>query len=135
MRNLLETLKREFDAEDDSFLIKLRCDFYWDKNAFERLTNAMKGYCEKNQENKLLERWIAEGFWFISHFVKDYSSHPHFPKPYTPEYYEKAYERLDDLAYWFFFGQSPYIGGKGFESLEPLPESLNLIESNFEETK
>lgn len=122
MRNLLETLRCEFDAEENSFLIKLRCDFYWDKDAFERLTEAMRDYCYESQEKNLLERWIAEGFWFISHFVKDHSLHPSFPRPYAPEYYEKAYERLDDLAYWFFFGQSPYIEGKRFEPLEKSPD-------------
>lgn len=135
VKNYLEILKHEFDAEDGSFLIQLRCNLYWDKTAFERLTDAMKVCCESSEENQLLERWLAEGFWYVQDFVKAHTSHPNFSKPYSPLYYEKAYERLDDLAYWFFTGESPYLQGKGFERLEDLPQTLNLFESHIEETK
>lgn len=135
VESYINILKHEFDAEDGSFLIQLRCSFYWDKTAFERLVAAMKNCCENNQENQLLERWLAEGFWFVQDFVEAHTSHPNFSKPYSPLYYEKAYERLKDLAYWFFTGESPYLEGKGFESLDNLPETLNLFENNFEETK
>jgi hypothetical protein len=118
VEDYLQILKHEFDAEEDSFLTQLRCNFYWDKNAFGRLTNAMKICCENYDKKELLERWMAEGFWFVQYFVKSHTSHPDFPKPYAPVYYEKAYERLDDLAYWFFLGQSPYLDEKGFEKIE-----------------
>lgn len=33
-------LQQEFDGEDGSFLIQLRCNFYWDKLALERLVKS-----------------------------------------------------------------------------------------------
>ena len=110
-------LKSEFDADDDSFSINLRIQLYWDKKAFARLTNAMKTCCEQEEKSESMERWLAEGFWYFSWFVKDWSQHENFPRPETEEYYEAAYERLDDLAYWFFVGESPYSNGQGFEPL------------------
>ena len=37
--------------------------------------------------------------------------------PDPPEYYEKAYERLSDLAYYCLEGESPYLSGTGFEPM------------------
>lgn len=134
MEDYLEVLKHEFSAEEGSFLIQLRCNLYWDKTAFAKLTDAMKVCCQVNAANQQLERWLAEGFWYLQTFVRDWSSHPNFRKPYLPEYYEKAYTRLDDLAYWFFCGQSPYLESRGFEPLEETAQ-LDLFETNLEESK
>ncbi|WP_344978752.1 hypothetical protein [Streptosporangium fragile] len=41
----LELLRREFDAEDGSFLVQLRCDLQWDRQAFSRLEQAMRRVC------------------------------------------------------------------------------------------
>lgn len=66
----LSFLRSAFDAEQGSFLARLRGDLDWDQQAFSRLD-------------------------------------------------ESAYERLHDLAYWLFQGESPYKGGSGFEELVP----------------
>ncbi len=58
-----------------------------------------------------IERRIAQGFWYLERFVPEWSNHPNFPRPYEEQYYQAACERLSDLAYWFFFGESPYEGG------------------------
>ena len=58
-----------------------------------------------------IERWIALGFWYLEQFVPDWTNHPNFPRPYEEQYYLAACERLRDLAFWFFWGQSPYEGG------------------------
>jgi hypothetical protein len=55
-----------------------------------------------------IERWVANGFWYLDTFVPEWSSHPDFPRPHGDDYYQAAYRRLGDLAYWFFFGESPY---------------------------
>jgi hypothetical protein len=65
----------------------------------------------------LLDRWMAEGFWYVPSFVRDWTTHPNFPRIHNAEYYQKAYQRLDDLAYWFFFGESPYLNESGFEPM------------------
>jgi hypothetical protein len=113
----LDVLNREFSAEDGSFLIQMRTNLTWDKVAFSRLVTAMEACCKAGEGQEKLERWLAEGFWYVSWFVRKWTTHPNFPRPQPPEYHEKALERLDDLAYWFFFGDSPYEGGRGFEPL------------------
>jgi hypothetical protein len=108
MENYLAVLEKEFRAEDGSFLLQLRVNLIWDKEAFLRLSDAMKKYCENHSQETKVDKWIAEGFWWMQLFTRDWSSHPNFPRKQPPEYYEKACKLLDDLAYWFFIGQSPY---------------------------
>lgn len=117
MGGYLEILEHELNAGDGSFLIKLRCDLEWDRAAFTRLTDAMKQCCEELAGAEVIDRWLAGGFWYLSFFVKDWTTHPNFPKKEPDDYYAKAYERLDSLAYWFFMGESPYEGAQGFEPL------------------
>src|SRR5947209_3744657 len=141
----LKTLAHEFRAGEDSFLLQLRIDLYWDKEAFDRLTEAMRQCCKHYQysqdqidrelreqeqltkeqiedeqfadeyylqkQDTMLPRWLAEGFWHLSTFVRDWTSHPAWEKTIDrePEYFAKAYERLDDLASWFFSGNCPWI--------------------------
>lgn len=107
-------LKHELGHEDEgngggSFLLRLRCDLEWDRAAFTRLIDAMQSCAKAHEGCDTLPRWIAEGFWFVSYFVKEWSSHPDFAKSFNNAYYEAAYERLGDLAYWLFHGESPYL--------------------------
>lgn len=118
MNDYLTALRNEFEAAgEDSFLIQIRPHLDWDKAAFTRLITAMKTCCEHYNKQDKLDRWVAEGFWFIPTFVRDWTTHPNFPRVHAEEYYERAYKRLDDLAYWFFQGESPYIGNAGFDPL------------------
>lgn len=115
--NYLSILKSEFDAAKDSFLIKLRSNLEWDKDAFSRLTSAMQMYCKRRIKSEIVECWLAQGFWFIPGFVRDWTSHSNFPRVHSQDYYENAYRRLDDLAWWFFMGDSPHSDDKGFEPM------------------
>lgn len=117
MDDYLKILRHEFTAEDHSFLIKLRIDLIWDHDAFLSLTEAMRACCEKHSKTDTLERWLAEGFWYVQRFVRDWTQHPQFPRPYPADYYERAYRRLDDLAEWFFTGSRPAEPGTGFERI------------------
>ncbi|MCU0783799.1 MAG: hypothetical protein MUF81_07070 [Verrucomicrobia bacterium] len=117
MEDFMTILKNEFDAGEGSFLIKLRPNLEWDKDAFNRLVTAMKLCAESKSSEPKLERWVAEGFWFVSWFVRSWAAHPRFPKDHAADYYERAFSRLDDLAYWYFKGLSPYKDGKHFEDL------------------
>lgn len=110
-------LRHEFEAGEASFLIQLRCDLQWDKVAFGRLSAAMLEACRAGAQDDRLERWLAEGFWYLQTFVRDWSGHPHFPRPHPAAYYDRALTKLDDLAFWFFTGKSPYEGQTGFEPL------------------
>lgn len=109
MKTYLDILKAEFSAEENSFLLKLRIDLEWDQQAYRTMVEAMKMYCENHSDETKVDKWLAEGFWYIPSFTRDWSSHPNFPRPYSEEYYRNAYEELDDLAFWFFMGENPKI--------------------------
>jgi hypothetical protein len=122
------TLQHEFNAHEGSFLLQLRTELVWDKVAFSRLTAAMLECCKAYDISAdppsthwpgspyyeaSIPRWLAEGFWYLSSFVRDHTSHPAWREKIArePDYYDQAYERLADLAYWFFTGQSLYLDG------------------------
>jgi len=111
----METLKREYEAQDGSFLLEVRTSLRWDREVFSRLTAAMKQCCIDSAGKDVLDRWLAELFWYLSDFVRDWTMHPNFPRMYPREYYEKAYERLYNLAYWYFRGYSPYTDNVRFD--------------------
>lgn len=100
-------LRSEFDAEPGSFLLQLRTDLTWDTVAFSRLVSCMEACAAAHVGVSALPRWIAEGFWFCGYFVQEWSSHNDFPRKHPADYYAAAYERLRDLAYWLFVGESP----------------------------
>jgi len=101
-------LRAEFEGVDDTtFLLQLRINLTWDAAAFSKLITAMEACAIAHEEVSSLPRWIAEGFWYYGYFVQEWSSHSNFPREHAPEYYEAAYERLRDLAYWLFIGTSP----------------------------
>ena len=104
-------LRREFEAGEGSFLLALRGDLHWSRQGFLRLVGAMQAYVEANPERETLERWIAEGFWYVGWFVREWSSHPNFPQDYEAGYYQRAYQRLFDLAFWLFSGNCPNASG------------------------
>ncbi|MEV4754986.1 hypothetical protein AB0J86_07720 [Micromonospora sp. NPDC049559] len=104
----LAVLRREFDAEEGSFLLGLRGRLEWDRDAFRRLERAMRAACVRQQGREVFERWLAEGFYEVSHFVPDWTGHPNFPRPQPREYYEDCLERVADLADWFFRGEHAY---------------------------
>ena len=118
MIDYLDILKTEFSAGDDSFLIKLRGYFEWDKEAFHRLTEAMKVCCIEMEKEETLPRWLCKGFYYLSHVVRDFVATGHYRREHSKEYYQKAFRRLDDLASWFFKGRSPYMDGIGYEPME-----------------
>lgn len=110
MSDTLAILRHEFDAEEGSFLLRLRCDLVWDPAAFTRLTDAMAVCCREHEGAAMLPRWVAEGFWYTHWFVPHWSKNDAFPRPHPAPYYEAAYERLWDLAFWLFAGAKPGLG-------------------------
>ncbi|HVE57025.1 MAG TPA: hypothetical protein VNB22_09365 [Pyrinomonadaceae bacterium] len=122
MDNYLEVLKNEFEAEEGSFLINLR-GMDWNKNAFIRLVTAMETCCENIAGQEKLERWLAEGFWYVPQFAFDWASHPEFPKRHSAEYYKATYCLLHELASYFFTGAHPRI------------DSRNLVKDFLENTE
>ncbi|GGK61899.1 hypothetical protein Ppa06_24090 [Planomonospora parontospora subsp. parontospora] len=105
----LKLLRREFDAESGSFLLQLRCDLRWDRQAFSHLEKAMRRVCAQQETKDQLDRWLVEGYWYLADFVPNWTSHSNFPRPEPPEYYEAALERLLDIQSWFVTGRSPYM--------------------------
>jgi hypothetical protein len=48
------------------------------------------------ETTRLLPSWLAEMFWYLSHFARDWTSHPAWDadRAREPEYFRKAYRRL-----------------------------------------
>jgi hypothetical protein len=105
----LTILRKEFTAENGSFLLQLRCDLRWDQEAFLRLTTAMERCCSDLENAEYFDRWLADGFWYLSFFVKSWASHENFLRELPDEYYRDAFQLLFDLASYFFTGSHPYI--------------------------
>ncbi|WMI68193.1 hypothetical protein [Mangrovimonas sp. YM274] len=102
------TLKDELNAEDGSFLLELRTDLNWNHDSFINLLTELNTECKRTKENLNLSRDIASGIWHISDFIKNWTEHNNFPKKYSDEYYNKAYELINDLTYSYFMAESPY---------------------------
>lgn len=112
-----EILKYEFDAEEGSFILTARCDLKWDKVAFSKLTKAMFQVAMSRRHSEDIPRWIALGFWYCDTWLKDWTSHPDFPRP-EQEYYDRSCRLIFDLSSLLFTGQIPYQD----DSLEKLVE-------------
>ena len=104
MADSSSSLKSQFDGDDGSFLIRLRCENTWDRDAFDRLVHAMKACCISSADSDTLDRWIADGFWDAEHSARDWISQS---DSVTDPYYQSAIELLHELAYWYFRGESP----------------------------
>ena len=102
-----EILRREFDAEEGSFLLQARVQLKWDWDAFRRLTSAMYDVADEVRKKPEIETWIAEGFWYCDTFIRDWTSHPNFPRP-PEDAYRDAIELVHYLALLLFSGESPY---------------------------
>lgn len=111
MDEITKVLRREFDAEEGSFLLRLRGDLEWDRAAFTRLEQVMRAACERSQSDEKLDRWVAEGFYEVANWVPSWTSHPNFPKPAPDAYFEDCIERIGDLANWYFRGWHDYSEG------------------------
>ena len=94
-------------ADEGSFLIRVRCRLEWDWDAFRRLTSAMYDVADAAKGQPSIETWIAEGFWYCDTFIRDWTSHPNFPRP-PEKAYQDALELLNHLASFLFTGLNPY---------------------------
>ncbi|AFM05563.1 hypothetical protein Fleli_3232 [Bernardetia litoralis DSM 6794] len=102
-------LIEELNAEDNSFLIQLRSNLHWNHNSFMNLIDKLYKECQRTEKDTVLDREIACGIWYISTFIKDWSTDENFPQKFSEEYYENAYELIDDLVYHYFMAKSLYI--------------------------
>ncbi len=111
MDDYLAALRREFEADEGSFLLKLRVYADWDREAFTRLIGVMERCASELESRDAIERWIANGFWFVEGFATDWVGHTNRIPTGEEDYYRAACTRLSDLAWWLFFGECPYEGG------------------------
>jgi hypothetical protein len=105
----IELLRREFTAAEGSFLLRLRTEYHWDRAAFSRLERAMRRLCAAHESRSQLDRWLVEGYWYLSEYVPGMTGHPDFPRPEPDSYYHAAARRLRDLQNWYVTGRSPYL--------------------------
>ena len=117
-------LRDELNAEEGSFLLELRSGLHWNHEAFINLLKEAHEEYVRTKNDTTLEREIAHGLWYISHFVKDWSTHENFPKVYSDTYYSKAYDIIHDIAYEYFMGESIY---QSEETIIKQIEELNTL--------
>lgn len=106
--NQLDVLRHEFRAGEGSFLLALRTEYHWDRVAFTRLEQAMRSVAVEYADRDQIDRWLADGYYYVSTFVPGHTQHPDFPRPDPDAYYQACIRRLRDLASWFFSGLPVY---------------------------
>ena len=115
LRSNRDALRSEFAADDGTFVLQVR-GLVWDKPAFTRLEQLMRAACQQEADSESLDRWMVEGFWFLSDWLPEWTRHPNFPRP-EPTYYDAAIKRMRDLQWWLVMGQSPYVAEHVWEDL------------------
>jgi hypothetical protein len=103
-----EVLRREFASDEGTFLLALYAEYRWDRAAFTRLEQAMRSVAAEYAGRGQLDRWLAEGYFYMATWVRDHTAHPDFPRPTPDSYYDACIERLWELADWFFRGYHVY---------------------------
>lgn len=124
------SLRAELEGAEGSFLAKLRVELQWDKDAFNRLADAMHRYLRERDDAGPVPRWIAAGFWYLDWWVREWSSHEAFPRLHGDSYYEAAYERLHVLAFRLFTGSTMHEGEGGigrFDDAAPRSEDNRSV--------
>ena len=101
-----DVLRREFQADDGSFLAIAQEERRWDKDAFRELVEAMRDCCVRCSEDEQLERWMAHGFFYVPAFIRAWSQQDGFDRP-NDTYWRRAIELLEVLSHWFFWGEPP----------------------------
>jgi hypothetical protein len=67
----------------------------------------MPDVSDESRNKSLIATWTANGFWFCDTWIKEWTSHPNFPRP-PEDAYRDAIELIHDLSYFLFYGESPY---------------------------
>ena len=105
-----ETLRREFQGDDGSFLAIAQEEHRWDKDAFRELIESMRDGCVRCSEDDHLDRWMAHGFFYVPAFIGAWSQHEEFEPP-DERYWLRAIHLLEVLSHWFFWGEPPTQDG------------------------
>jgi hypothetical protein len=70
----------------------------------------MVGCCEVHDKAEVFDRWLAEGFWYVSRWPRECTSHDGWSG--ERDVIDDGVQVLDELAYCFFTGE-PIAGGVG----------------------
>ncbi|MDP4177122.1 MAG: hypothetical protein Q8900_02115 [Bacillota bacterium] len=129
MEKYINDLLDELKGEENSFILNIRCKIEWKHDSFIKLVRIMRYYCSNRENEEKLDKNIAEGFWFVSWFIKDWTSHENFRKTnkFPDEYFNKAYEIIFDLCYWYFTQECIFISEDTFnEEINELEKIINI---------
>jgi hypothetical protein len=105
-----KVLRREFEAEDGSFLATAQAEYRWDQNAFRELIEAMRDGCVRCAEDDQLDRWMAHVFFYVPAFIRAWTQQEGFDRP-DDAYWQRAINLLEALSHWFFWGEPPTKDG------------------------
>ena len=101
-------LENHLNAKEGSFILALRCDLEWNNESFKELLYLILEEAKKTKDDKTISKDTASGIWFVNDFVKNWAEHDNFPKSNSVEYYDKAYQLLNEVTYTYFLSESPY---------------------------
>jgi hypothetical protein len=107
-----EVLRKEHDGAADSFVAQLRLEGRWDKATYRRLFDAMLACCKAHDQQEVVERWIAEVFWYLSWWPRLQL----LSGCAVSGYHDNALTNFDHLAWWLFAKEAR--GDHEFEPLE-----------------
>jgi hypothetical protein len=82
----------------------------------EKLLLLFYYFCLNNSEDDKLERFFANGFWYFSHFIKDWSTHENFREKnnFPIEYYNEVYELIYNFSYWYFMKEPAFCNSEEY---------------------
>ena len=110
-------LEDHLNAEEGSFLLDLRCNLKWNNESFKELLNLILEEANKTKDDKTISKQTASRIWFVNDFVKNWSEHDNFPKTNPSEYYDQAYQLLNEVTYTYFLSESPYESEETLKSM------------------
>lgn len=98
MNENLETMRREKSGDEHAFTYHVRFKREWRHDLFVNLIRAMHQIARENERKEMIEKWLASSFYFCTSAIPRWACHPNFTKIFDEEYYQYAYEILDDLT-------------------------------------
>lgn len=104
---LLARIEDEFTSQPESFMAGLK-QLQWDQAKLIALLQDLQRLCQLLDREEMIERWLADGFWYLPNFIKTWPEHPEFPKEQLPDNFQVVCGLLDDLAEWFFTDHCPW---------------------------
>lgn len=114
-----QSLLDEYQSED-GFVMRLH-DRVWDAAALDRLLAAQSRYLASPRDIHRFEREVAQAFWLPYREARRYSAGMGLPRAQPAPSHAVGCERLFDLGYSLFGGESVCLDGSTVEAAPAVP--------------